>query len=69
MWPNPQILADLVTFTEEILNGKLHTLHSGRAYLGLYLTSVMGLFAKTNNGSNSLTIFEKKLHHRSLTES
>ena len=26
MWPNPQITADLVTFTEEILNGKLHVL-------------------------------------------
>ena len=26
MWPNPQFLADLVTFTEEILNGKLHFL-------------------------------------------
>ena len=24
MWPNPQKTADLVTFTEEILNGKLH---------------------------------------------
>ena len=24
MWPNPQETADLVTFTEEILNGKLH---------------------------------------------
>ena len=24
MLPNPQFLADLVTFTEEILNGKLH---------------------------------------------
>ena len=24
MWPNPQESADLVTFTEEILNGKLH---------------------------------------------
>ena len=23
MWPNPQEAADLVTFTEEILNGKL----------------------------------------------
>ena len=23
MWPNPQEIADLVTFTEEILNGKL----------------------------------------------
>ena len=24
MWPNPQETADSVTFTEEILNGKLH---------------------------------------------
>ena len=24
MWPNPQETANLVTFTEEILNGKLH---------------------------------------------
>ena len=24
MWPNPQHPADLVTFTEEFLNGKLH---------------------------------------------
>ena len=24
MWPNPQFPADLVTFTEEVLNGKLH---------------------------------------------
>ena len=27
MWPNPQETADLVTFTEEFLNGKLHFLH------------------------------------------
>ena len=26
MWPNPQFPADLVTFTEEILNGNLHFL-------------------------------------------
>ena len=24
MWPNPQEIADLDTFTEEILNGKLY---------------------------------------------
>ena len=24
MWPNPQVTADLVTFTEESLKGKLH---------------------------------------------
>ena len=28
MWPNPQFPADLVTFTKEILNGKLHFLSS-----------------------------------------
>ena len=28
MWPNPQETADLVTFTEETLNGKLHFLRS-----------------------------------------
>ena len=28
MWPNPQETVDLVTFTEEILNGKFHFLCS-----------------------------------------
>ena len=28
MWPNPQFPADLVTFTEEIRNGKLHFLYT-----------------------------------------
>ena len=39
MWPNPEFPADLVSFTEEILNGKLHFLcsdgrfdHSSWAY-------------------------------------
>ena len=31
MWPNLQFPADLVTFTEEILNGKLHFLCSVRS--------------------------------------
>ena len=26
MWPNPQFPANLITFTEEIVNGKLHFL-------------------------------------------
>ena len=25
MWPDPQFSADLVTFTKEILDGKLHS--------------------------------------------
>ena len=29
MWPNPQETADLFTFTEDILNLKLHFLGSG----------------------------------------
>ena len=28
MWPNPQETADLVTFTEEIFNGKLRNLEN-----------------------------------------
>ena len=28
MWPNPQETAELITFTEDILNGKLHFLCS-----------------------------------------
>ena len=28
MWTNPQESADLVTFTEEMLSGKLHVLRS-----------------------------------------
>ena len=31
MWPNPQETAELVTFTEEIVNGKLHFLYSGES--------------------------------------
>ena len=30
MWPNPQEIADLVTFTKEILNGKLHFLRGDK---------------------------------------
>ena len=30
MWPNQQFPVDLVTFTEEIFNGKLHFLCSGK---------------------------------------
>ena len=30
MWPNPLETADLITFTEEILNGKLQFLYSDR---------------------------------------
>ena len=32
MWPNPQVSAYLVTFTEEVLNWKLHFLSSVSAF-------------------------------------
>ena len=43
MRPNPLLPADLVTFTEEILDGKLHFLctKSPEAKLGSCLTSTM----------------------------
>ena len=40
MWPNPQFPADLLTFTKEILNGKLHFLCSDAAFVYL---KVVGL--------------------------
>ena len=36
MWPNPLETADLVTFTEEILNGKLHVLCNAAFAHGLF---------------------------------
>ena len=36
MWPNPQETADLATFTEGILNGKLYFLSSERGFLDPY---------------------------------
>ena len=35
MWPNPPFPADLVTFTEEIIDGKLHFLSGGHRDLDL----------------------------------
>ena len=46
MWPNPQVPANLVTFTEEILYGKLHFLCS--AYAGSRKLSMMELFLKNS---------------------
>ena len=41
MQPNPQETADLVTFTEEILNGKLHFLWSNIACLPLQVLPIL----------------------------
>ena len=39
MWPNPQFSAYLVTFTEEILNGKLQFLCSDGCFKGILAAS------------------------------
>ena len=43
MWPNPQKTADLVTFTEEILNGKLTFLCSGHVWFLKSVSSKISL--------------------------
>ena len=40
---------------------------AAETYLGPYQTSMMERFAKIVNGCKPLTIFAKRLHHRSLT--
>ena len=40
MWSNAQFPADLVTFTEEILNGKLHFLCSAYIHIAIAWFSV-----------------------------
>ena len=42
MWPTPQEIADLVTFTEEILNGKLHFLCSACFFLSAEISESFG---------------------------
>ena len=49
MWPDPQFPADLVTFTEEILNGKLHFLSSeipAVRPLLIFIVIMIGILAK-----------------------
>ena len=41
MWPNPQETANLVTFTEEILNGKLHFLRSDSNFDKILLNEIL----------------------------
>ena len=41
MWPNPQFPPDLVTFTEKILNGKLHFLYNVDETLSPNMLSIL----------------------------
>ena len=61
MWPNTQFPADLVTFTEAILNGKLH----------LFVQSIKCRFTIVQSGIVSKiykvrTIVLKKANHKDL---
>ena len=58
MWPNPQFPANLVTFTEEILNGKLHFWWNDVRVLvgysiGLVLTIGLGFAQSYGKGSKT----------------
>ena len=57
MWPNPQFPADIVIFTEEILNEKFHFLCSGgkRHYLFYIKFSLFVVVVTT------LQIFKKSI--------
>ena len=56
MWPNPQGTADLFTFTEEILCGKLY-------FCALY---IVNLHAKTKDNRSSIIWRETDDHRMSF---
>ena len=56
MLPNPRGTADLVTFTEEIVNEKLHFLCSVFRTLKKFMMNLF-FFAKIVNGFNPLIVF------------
>ena len=65
MWTNPQLSADLVTFTEEILNRKLHFLCSATVsvlimywYSGKFLAHILFQQNRKDNIEN-VKIFQK----------
>ena len=51
MWPNPQETADLVKFTEEILNGKLHFFVVMTFFYFLELFNYFPSFCKRSGGT------------------
>ena len=52
MWSNPQATADLVTFTEEVLNGKLHFLCSVKV---IVMWTYLILVCTANTDGNAKT--------------
>ena len=67
MWPNPQFLANFITFTEEIVQGKLNFLCSGTVNTNVTHYAL----AKTLDGnhSNNGIFRESKLSFFSLIAS
>ena len=53
MWPNPQFPADLVTFTEGILNGKLHFLCSIVIYFFAFISVTFIFISQLIEGNMS----------------
>ena len=62
MWPNPHFAADLVTFTEEILNGKLHFLCSATGISKINNSFLRIFFFLFNVLSEKLINFASKEH-------
>ena len=59
MWPNSQFPTDLVKFTEDVLNGKLHFLCCAKFTLNKNICSVnLGIQSQGKYGlEKSLTLF------------
>ena len=64
MWTNPQIPADLVTFTEEILNEKLHFLSSETLDWNVSPKITLNDFQEINNVYVSEATFLDVLRNR-----
>ena len=78
MWPNPHFHGHLVTFTKEILNGKLHFSYSG-FYLfdqilnvalsfGAFLRNCKDLYWEWNEKVNPLQIIVPFVHFMEIWE-
>ena len=64
MRPNPQESADLVTFTEEILNGKLHFLCSVKYQMfDRILNAPLGGGGCTKNNANVVDFKAQEEHY------
>ena len=70
MWPNPQFPADVVTFTEEILNGKLHFLSNVNYLMSSFFHSLFccTLPSEQEHVESSIKIFIPKVNKKETWE-